>query len=149
MLRHQNAVYMCFMSGDIHKYWFRASLSDILQHQRVPSQNPNLSIFPEFSQLRTFSMWQVKCPPFWKYQVCFCKTFFLSLPKITLSSLDYKGYHVHHLPWGDASDSYALVDLYEFANKRPRSDRGGDKRPLCFYYYNRVQEHSVCSHFSP
>ena len=25
---------------DIHKYWFCASLFDILQHQRVPSQTP-------------------------------------------------------------------------------------------------------------
>ena len=89
MFRPQNAVYMRFISWYIYKYWFCASLSDILQHQRVPSQNPNLNIFPEFSKLRTFIMWQVKCPPFWKYQVCFNNTFFLSLPKITLTSLDY------------------------------------------------------------
>ena len=90
MFRHQNAVSMHFISRDIHKYWFCASISDILQRQRVPSQNPKLNIFPEFSQLRTFSMWQVQCPPFWKYKICFCMTCFLSLPKITLSSLDYE-----------------------------------------------------------
>ena len=92
MFRHQNAVYIRFISWDIHKYWFCVSISDILQHQRVPSQTPNLNIFPQFSQLGLLicDRWNAHLSENTKF--AFVWLFFLSLPKITLSSLDESRY---------------------------------------------------------